>query len=166
MKRGPDYLPIFALDASSGFEELLNALQASVEYCHQKWGQFGSWYAFAAMTEPVELDRWVPIPRGTAPEYLVAVSIDRREDKRLLRAFALAEPEIGPLLHDSNTSPVRADMQLPLADVYQQMDEAGVNAYCKLYDHEDDASFFFVVGSDAVIALDKQLQTLTGRAAG
>jgi hypothetical protein len=150
--------PIFALDPSTDWEGVMNAMEASVQYCSDVLGGFGPLFAFAPMTEPANPDRWEPMTK--APKDLLLVSIARAEDKRLLKAFQLAEPEIGPLLHDSPTSPVRRNASLPIADVYRQMEQAGVTAYCITYEGENDASFFFVRGTDAIRKLDGQLRTV------
>ena len=148
--------PIFALNALADWEDIENALEASVQYQVSHRGKFGPMFAFAPMTEPANPDRWEPL--ATPPQYLLVASIERKEDARLLKAFQHAESKVGALLQESPVSPVSIGEGQPIADVYDQMEEAGVTAFCRLGQHKDDASFFFLRGTDAILAVNEGLR--------
>jgi hypothetical protein len=150
--------PIFALDPSANWDDIDNAIAASVQYQSEKRGMFGPMFAFAPMTEPQNPDKWEPLQ--TPPKNLLVASIERSEDKRLLKAFKQAQIVIGPLLHESPNSPVQIHFDRLLADVYRQMEEAGLIAFCHVADDKDDPSFFFLRGTEGILAVNAQLRTL------
>jgi hypothetical protein len=155
---GKNEQPIFALDASADWDDVINAMTASIRYQTETRGQFGPMFAFAPMTEPENLDEWEPL--HVPPKFLLVASIERNEDERLLKAFTRAAAAIGPLLLDSPASPVRMQQDRPVADVYQQMEQAGVTAYCCIGEHEDDPSYFFLRGTDAILAVNEHLREI------
>jgi hypothetical protein len=149
-------LPIFALNALADWDDIENALEASVQYQTSHRGQFGPMFAFAPMTEPANPDRWEPL--ATSPQNLLIASIERKEDARLLKAFQHAEKKAGALLRESPGAPVSISEGQPIGDVYDQMEEAGVTAFCRLVQHKDDVSFFFLRGTDAILAVNEGLR--------
>jgi hypothetical protein len=156
---GKNEQPIFALDASADWDDVVNAMTASVQYQTKTRGRFGPMFAFAPMTEPGNLDEWEPLQ--VPPKFLLVASIERNEDDRLLKAFTRAQAEIGPLLLDSPASPVQIQRDRLVADVYGQMEQAGVTAYCSIGEHEDDPSYFFLRGTDAILAVNEHLRALS-----
>jgi hypothetical protein len=150
--------PIFPLDASADWDDVMNAMTASVRYQTETRGQFGPMFAFAPMTDPENLDEWEPL--HVPPKFLLVTSIERKEDERLLKAFTGAAAEIGLLL-SSPASPVQIQQDRPVADVYRQMEEAGVTAYCSIAEHFDDPSYFFLRGTDAILAVNEHLRALS-----
>ncbi len=152
-------IPIFPLDSGSTWEDLLNAMDASVQYQTRHGGQFGPIFAFAPMAEPEDLDEWEPFD-GT-PGNLLIVSIARTADARLLKAFAGIEPTIGRLEFDSSAPCSQQEGQLLLADTYAEMEEAGTTAsWCRSGVGEDDTSFFCLRGASAILAFNKMLAQL------
>jgi hypothetical protein len=108
------------------------------------------------MTEPANPDKWEPLQ--TPPGNVLIASIDRGRDQRLIKAFELAKCEVGRLfVNNSPDSPVRVDGELPVADVYQQMEQSGVTAFCTTGTHEHDFSFFFLRGAQTIIAFNAHL---------
>lgn len=56
---------------------------------------------------------------------------------------------------------VRIDFAQPFADVYRQMEAAEIAAFATPQPGRDDPSFFFIRGSDAVVAFDRGLRAVT-----
>jgi hypothetical protein len=79
----------------------------------------------------------------------------------LLKAFTRAQAEIGPLVLNSPASPVQMQQDRPVADVYRQMEQAGVTAYCSIGERKDDPSFFFLRGTDAILAVNEHLRAVS-----
>jgi hypothetical protein len=148
--------PVFALGPEATWDDLINAIEASVQYCSDTYGRFGPMSAFAPLTEPANPDRWEPM--RTPPSNLLVTSIERKEDARLLKAFARAENEIRPLLHESPGSPVQIDYERLIADVYDQMERSEVIAFCHTNSNPDDPSFFFLRGLAAINSVNKYLR--------
>jgi hypothetical protein len=155
MNQQESWVPIFALGVSADWDDLANALQASVQYQSRVRNAFGPLFAFAPLLEPENPDAWEPLPAW--PREVLLGSIARKEDARVVKAFAQVEDHIGPLLHNSTTSAVRIDEHRLIADVYDQMDAAEVTAFCRLGSHEDDLSLFFVRGAKAIEPLNAAL---------
>jgi hypothetical protein len=154
--------PIFALDPSADWDDLTNAMEASVQYQVSEHGKFGSMFAFAPMTEPANPDAWEPL--ADPPQNLLAASIERKLDARLLKAFKQAEGTAGPLLLQSSPeSPVWIDELKLIADVYDQMEKFGITAFCRLGTHENDVSFFFLRGLDGILAVNERLRRNRGK---
>ena len=152
MSKSSSSIPIFALDASADWEDLENALEASVAYQTKHAGKFGPLFAFAPLTAPGNPDGWEPL--ATPPDFLLLVSIERSRDATLLKTFRRTEKRIGPLLHGSAASVVRIAEDQPIADVFRQMEGASVRAFASLGLCHNDISRFFVRGSWAILALN------------
>ena len=143
------------------WDDLPNALEASIQYQQAHGGKFGPLFPFAPMTEPEDPDTWEPVLR---PQNLLLVSIDRSEDARLRKAMAELEPLLGPLVEVEPGSAIEFHETAPIADVYEQMEAAGVIACCaRQCSHKDDASLFCIMGPDAIVSLNTALGKLRRR---
>jgi hypothetical protein len=115
----PNNAPVFALDETTDWEDLENAISASADYQSRKLGKIIPLMFFAPLTTPANLDAWEPMK--TAPDNLLIVSIERSADKKLIKALELAKPELGELKLASSFPAVQVNYEKPLASVYQQM---------------------------------------------
>ncbi len=156
MSKSSSSIPIFALDASADWEDLENALEASVQYQTRVAGKFGPVFAFAPLTAPTNPDGWEPL--ATPPDFLLLASIERSRDAFLLQAFRRSERQIGPLLRESTASVVKIAWDQPIADVFRQMENSAVRAFASLGLLQNDLSRFFVRGSRAILALHAAMQ--------
>jgi hypothetical protein len=152
-------IPVFALDETTTWVDLEDAMEGSVEFQSSKRGKILPLMCFAPMTEPENLDAWEPMK--VLPENLLVVSIERSWDAIILKALKRAEPTLGEVCHAATFPLVRINFELPLADVYKQMTEVGILAYTMLYEGKDDTSFFFLRSGAAVKAFDKELRNAT-----
>ena len=112
-------LPIFALDASTTWDDLQNAISGNANYQLTQLGTIIPLLLFAPLTTPDNLDAWVPMK--TAPENLLIVSIARKMDDRVLQALQQADAELGGVRHAATCPTLSVDFELPVADVYAQM---------------------------------------------
>ncbi|MBL9133390.1 MAG: hypothetical protein JNG86_19420 [Verrucomicrobiaceae bacterium] len=161
MKPASNNAPVFALDDSSDWDDLDNVMAASAEYQQKHHGRIIPLMFFAPMTEPENLDAWLPM--RTTPERLFIVSIERSTDALLMKAFEHAEAELGDLRLSASCPQVSIDFEEPFAHVYEQMEAADIAAFANPMSGRDDPSFFFVRGLDAVRAFDRGLRTVTAR---
>lgn len=159
MKPASNNAPVFALDETTDWDDVENAMAASAEYQSSKLGKIIPLMFFAPMTEPDNLDAWEPMK--TAPENLLIASIARSADATLLRALELTEPELGELRLAASFPDVSIDFDEPLAEVYQQMADADIATFATTSTGEDDVSFFFIRGSAAVLSFDRALREVT-----
>src|SRR5438105_2815349 len=132
-------VPVFALDNSANWLDFENALDASVQFQSSERGVILPLFAFAPMTEPDNLDKWEPLK--ILPQNLMLMSVERHIDARVLKALKRAKPILGETLHAGPAAPVRIDLELPIADVYRQMTEADITAFCETRTGKDDMSF-------------------------
>jgi hypothetical protein len=58
---GRKTVPVFPLDPTAEWEDLMNALEASVQYQLAHGGKYGPLFAFAPMTVPGDPDKWEPV---------------------------------------------------------------------------------------------------------
>ena len=152
-------LPVFALDSSGTWWDLENAMEASVRYQLEHTGKILPLMLFAPMHPPENPDTWEPLK--VLPADLFIVSIERHIDARVLRALKCSHAAVGEV-HQADSFPgVAVDFELPLADVYQQMDRAGILAYAQTRSGKDDPSFFFLRTSAAVKAFAEALPKVT-----
>ena len=161
MKPVSNDAPVFALDESTDWDDLDNVMAASAEYQLKHHGRIIPLMFFAPMTEPENLDAWLPM--RTAPERLFIVSIERSTDAALMKAFEHAEAELGDLRLSASCPQVCIDFEEPFAHVYEQMEAAEIAAFAHLMPGRDDPSFFFVRGLSAVHAFDRGLRAVTRR---
>jgi hypothetical protein len=161
MKPASNNAPVFALDETTDWEDLENAMAGCVEYQFRKLGKIIPLMFFAPMTEPVNLDAWEPL--NALPENLFIVSIERSTDTTVIQALQHAEAELGVLQFAASCPAVRIDFEEPLADVYEQMAAAGVTAFANPQPGRDDPSFFFLRGSASVRAFDRALRVVTAK---
>ena len=89
MKPSSNNAPVFALDETTDWDDVENAMAASAEYQSSKLGKIIPLMFFAPMTEPDNLDTWEPMK--TAPENLLIASIARSADATLLKALELTQ---------------------------------------------------------------------------
>jgi hypothetical protein len=150
---------VFALDKSTAWEDLENAMAACVNYQSAKRGKILPLMFFAPMTEPDNLDAWEPMKQ--VPENLLVVSIERKVDRTILQALQQAEDVLGEIRHAASFPSVSLNYGLPLAEVYRQMADAEILAYTFTQTHQDDPSFFFLRGLAAVKAFDRELRNVT-----
>ena len=150
---------VFALDAGTDWEDLLNAMEACINYQSTRRGKILPLMFFAPLTEPENLDAWEPMK--TVPENLLVLSLERKVDLQLLQALEQAAPVLGAISHAATCQAILLDFKLPLADVYAQMTAAGILAYTYTQTHKDDPSYFFLRGVAAVRAFDKELRRVT-----
>jgi hypothetical protein len=148
-------LPVFALNSESDWDDLLNALQASVNYQLNKFGHFYPLHLFAPLTEPANADVWEPLK--TLPENLLMVSMERCMDARVLNALLRAQFVCGPTPQTGDARAIPVDMERPLAEVYQQMASANLRSFAFTKKTVEDPSFFFLRGEAAVKAFAKEL---------
>ena len=151
--------PIFALDEASTWGDLEDAMSGSVEYQSSKRGKILPLMLFAPMTEPGNLDAWEPMT--TLPDNLLMVSVERHVDKTILKALKRGEATLGEVCHAASCPLVRIDFEGPLADAYQQMTDAEIQAYAVTHPGRDDPSFFFLRGNAAVRVFDRELRNVT-----
>ena len=156
MSKSSSPIPIFALDVSTDWEDMENALEASVQYQTRVAGKFGPLFAFAPLTAPKNPDGWEPLE--TPPDFLLLVSIERSQDAFLLKTFRRSQRQVGPLLRESTASGVRIAEDQPIADVFRQMDDTAVRAFASLGLLQNDLSRFFVRGSRAILALNAAMR--------
>jgi hypothetical protein len=161
MKPASNNAPVFALDETSGWEDLDNAIAASAEYQSSKLGKIIPLMFFAPMTEPDNLDAWEPLQ--TLPQNLFITSIERSTDAIVIQALDQAEAELGELRFSAYCPAVCIDFDEPFADVYQQMAAAHIAAFAHTSPGNDDASFFFLRGSAAVRAFHRALREVTAK---
>jgi hypothetical protein len=159
MKPASNHAPVFALDDSTDWDDLDNVLAASAVYQEKHHGRIIPLMFFAPMTEPENLDAWLPM--RTAPERLFIVSIERSTDATLMKAFEHAEAGLGELRLSASCPQVVIDFEEPFAHVYEQMEAADIAAFANLMPGRDDPSFFFVRGREAVLAFDHALRAVT-----
>lgn len=156
MKPAANQAPVFALDETTDWGDLENVMSASVEYQFSKLGKIIPLLFFAPMTEPENLDAWEPLTK--LPDNLFIVSIERSTDATLVKALEQAEAE---LRFAASFPAVRIDFEEPFADVYRQMEAAGIAAFAHPQPGPDDPSFFFLRGSNAVRAFNTGLGKVT-----
>jgi hypothetical protein len=161
MKPASNNLPVFAMDETTGWEDLENVMAASVDYQSNHLGRIIPLMFFAPMTEPENLDAWEPM--RSMPDNLLIVSIERSTDAVLVQALKHAEDAVGELRFAASFPAVRIDYERPFADVYQQMDAAEIAAFASPQPGRDEPSFFFIRGPDAVQAFSRGLRTATAR---
>ncbi|MCX6897344.1 MAG: hypothetical protein NT105_01470 [Verrucomicrobia bacterium] len=159
MKPTQNTVPVFALDPATTWDDLNNDMEAVVRYQQTERGKILPLFCFAPMTEPANPDVWEPMK--TLPENLLVVSIERHIDAKILKALELARAAVGEVVQASPDSPVGINYELPLSDIYEQMSDAGVSACSSVHPDKDDPSFFFLRGSDTVIAFDEELRNVT-----
>ena len=159
MKAASNHAPVFALDESTDWDDLDNVMSASAAYRVKHHGRIIPLMFFAPMTEPENLDAWLPM--RTTPEHLFIVSIERSTDATLIKAFQHAEAELGELRLSASCPAVQIDFEEPFAAIYQQMEAADIAAFASLMPGRDDPSFFFVRGLHAVQAFDRALRAVT-----
>ena len=123
-------------------------------------GNFLPLFLFAPLTAPANPDVWEPL--ATVPNYLLVISIERHLDAKILKALAQAEATLGPATVVSPSGPVSIDHAQPIAEVYRQMADAGLQAAYRTLIDKDDASFFFLRGYEAVVAFNGELIKVTG----
>src|SRR4051812_39122717 len=125
MPRSVTTIPVFALDPATDWDEdFLNAMDASLQYQSTVRGSVLPVFAFSPMTAPANPDTWEPLP--SSPENLLIVSVERSWDAKLLQALDRARRVVGTVMHNADDSAVHLDQLVPIADVYQQMEEAEV----------------------------------------
>lgn len=151
--------PVFALDETTDWEDLENAMAASVEYQSRKMGKIIPLMFFAPMTEPENLDAWVPMK--ATPENLLIVSIERSTDAVIFRALDKAEGTLGEMRLAPSCPEVSVDHEEPLAVIYEQMADGGIESYAAPGSGEDAPSFFFLRGKESVLAFDRALRAVT-----
>ena len=156
-------VPIFPLDPTAEWEDLTNAMEASVQYRVAHGGQFGPLFAFAPLREPDDPDKWEPVTNEL--QNLLLVSIARAEDARLRQALAQAGAAVGPLVEaGAPGSGIEFRIDGLIAEVFAQMEAAGVTAcLARQAVREDDVTFICVRGAAAVHALNKALGQLRRR---
>jgi hypothetical protein len=159
MNPAPNNAPVFALDETTDWEDLENAMSASADYQARNLGKITPLMFFAPLTTPANLDAWEPMK--TAPDNLLIVSIERSADKKLIKALELAKPELGELKLASSVPAVQVNYEKPLASVYQQMEAADIAAYALTFSGPDAPSFFFLRGAAVVLAFDRALRQVT-----
>jgi len=152
-------VPVFALDADSTWDDLHNALESSVRYQSSKTGKILPLMLFAPMTEPANPDTWEPLK--SLPENLLMVSIERHIDERVLRALMRAKFICGETRQAVSFPSVRIDFERPVAEVYEQMANAGIRSFAHTHPGKDDPSFFFLRGETAVKAFAAELPKAT-----
>jgi len=154
-------LPVFAFGEEATWDDLVDAMEASVQYQSCDRGKILPLMCFAPMMEPENLDTWEPLK--TKPDNLLVISIERSKDAVVLEALRQAEPELGEGRLAGSFPAVQVDLNdgKPVADVYRQMSEAGIAAFAMTHPRKDDASFFFLLGKDAVLAFDRALREVT-----
>jgi hypothetical protein len=152
-------LPVFALDSSTTWWDLENAMEASVRYQSEHTGKIAPLMLFAPMRSPENLDTWEPLK--VLPADLFMVSIERHIDARVLEALKWSHAVVGEVRHADSFPGVAINFELPLADVYQQMDRAGILAYAETRPGKDDPSFFFLRTSEGVKAFADALPEVT-----
>jgi hypothetical protein len=155
----PNNAPVFALDETTDWEDLENAISASADYQSRKLGKIIPLMFFAPLTTPENLDAWEPMK--TTPDNLLIVSMERSADEKLIKALELAKPELGELKLAGAFPAVQIDFEVPLAEVYQQMEAAGIAAYTQTFSGPDAPSFFFLRGGAGVLAFDRALRQVT-----
>ena len=159
MSGGKQSIPIFPLGPEAVWEDVLNAIEASVQYQSEHGGTFGPLFAFAPMTEPDDPDRWEPL--AVPPLHLLLVSASRTADATMLKVFARAEPQIGALHRDSPGSRVKFAWEEQVAVLYDVMEEQEVVAYrFSTGQGADDCTFFCVRGADTALALNEALRAV------
>ena len=151
--------PVFALDETADWDDLENAMAASAEYQSRKLGKIIPLMFFSPMTEPDNLDAWEPMT--TLPENLLITSIERSADKTLFKALDKAEGYIGETHLAASCPDVSVDYDEPLAVIYEQMADAGIDSFAKPTQGQDDVSFFFLRGKEAVLAFNRALRSVT-----
>jgi hypothetical protein len=152
-------LPVFALEASSGWDDLQDAISGNANYQLTKLGTIIPLLLFAPLTTPDNLDAWVPMK--TAPENLLVISLERKVDAKVLLALQQAEAELGRVRHAASFPAVSVNFELPVADVYAQMTATGILAYTLTLARPDDPSFFFLRTPAAVQAFNRELRHVT-----
>ncbi len=150
MKPAPNNAPVFALDETTDWDDLENAMSASADYQARKLRKIIPLMFFAPLTTPENLDAWEPMK--TAPDNLLIVSIERSVDKKLIKALELAKPELGELKLADSFPAVQVDYEKPLASVYQQMEAADIAAYALTFSGPDAPSFFFLREAEEISA--------------
>ncbi len=152
-------VPIFALDSASTWDDMENAMAGSAEYQSSQRGKILPLMLFAPMTEPENPDAWEPMK--AVPENLLMISIERSMDRRILKALDQAKGTCGELCQ-AGTFPIRVhtDFKGALADIYQQMAAAKIQAFAHTFSDKDAPSFFFLRGEVAVRAFDAAFSKL------
>ena len=151
-------VPVFPLDPTAEWDDVPNAVEASIQYQQAHGGKFGPLFPFAPMTVPDDPDTWEPVLR---PQNLLLVSIERSEDARLRQALAELEPLLGRLVEAEPGSPIEFRQNAAIAELYEQMAAAGVIACCARQGSDaDDVTFFCIMGQDAIVSLNTMLGKL------
>ena len=151
-------VPVFALEEHTGWFDLEDAMTGSIEYQSTHLKHVLPLMFFAPMTTPDNLDAWEPMKEF--PQNLLAISIERDMDARVLLALRQAEPEIGPVGIAPECTAVEVHYRLPLTDVFAQMDAAKLCAYAHTYLKEDSPMFFFLRGLATVKAFNEKLSRI------
>ncbi len=99
MSKAKRSIPIFPLGPEAVWEDVLNAIEASVQYQSEHGGKFGPLFAFAPMTEPENPDQV-----GTAHHYAAEFAAGLRlahcrcDNDESVRARGTADRCAGALL--------------------------------------------------------------------
>ena len=152
-------LPVFALDSTTDWDGLHNAVLGFLRHHESRGKKFGPIMAFAPMTEPENPDTWEPMK--AFPQNLLLFSLARHADAVILTALEQARDVLGEVRHASAFLLVRVNEHRPLADVYAQMERAGILSFAWTNPGPDDPSFFFLRGAAAVKAFDRGLRIAT-----
>ncbi|MBI5687512.1 MAG: hypothetical protein HZC54_20770 [Verrucomicrobia bacterium] len=155
MKPADHILPVFALEASATWGDLMNEAEAVVNYEATVLGKPLPLILFSPMTKPANPDCMEPME--TPPENLLIISVERPMDALVLKALEQARPVLGEAVPAPEDTGIDINYDLPLADVFEQMRKAGVQTDWMADNEHDDASFFFLRGSAAVEAFGEGL---------
>jgi hypothetical protein len=161
MKPPKNPVPVFALDATTTWDDMENAMNGCVEYQTSKLGKILPLMLFAPMTAPENPDAWEPMK--VLPENMLIVSIERHVDASILKALKQAEAVCGEVRHAATFPAVQINFNadLPLADAYEQMTRAEIFAFAVTYPGKDDPSFFFLRGAATVKVFASELRNAT-----
>ncbi|MCX6897342.1 MAG: hypothetical protein NT105_01460 [Verrucomicrobia bacterium] len=147
----PDYiLPVFALEATATWGDLVNEAEAVVNYEAKELGYALPLILFSPMTKPANPDCMEPME--TPPENLFVISIERDMDALVLKALEEARRVLGEVVPAPVQSGVAINYELPLADIFEQMRKVGVQTDWCESSNKVDASYFFLLGGAAVEA--------------
>jgi hypothetical protein len=144
------------------WDDLEDAMSGCVNWQSANRGKIIPLLFFAPMTAPANPDAWEPL-QGP-PQNLFIISIEYSSDATLRRAIRHASGVLGDLREPDNCPHV--DIALdghPIAEVYAQMEAAGITAYRYSSLLKDDLSFFFIRGPEAVQAFSQGLRRATAR---
>ncbi len=153
---------VFALDADFLWDDLEDAMSGCVNWQSANRGRIIPLLFFAPMTAPANPDAWEPI-QGP-PRHLFIISIEHSSDATLRRAIRHASAVLGDLREPANCAEVDIAFDgHPIAEVYAQMEAAGILAYRYSSLAKDDVSFFFIRGPGAVQAFGQGLLRATAK---